>query len=794
MTAAARPEPESTTGAQPGAGNGAKPSASDVAGSAAAPPSGATGNAGPTVRPWFVRWAPLLAGVAYFCAVLLAAGTSPLDIARYAAYVVFALILPGGLVYRALRRTPHTLVEDAAMGAAVGLALEIPAWALFAALDVPEWLWLWPLAVIVPFAAVPRLRRHWVVRGYAPTPPGWSWAVAGSVAFFTTYLSSTFLERNPILPTGEGTYQYLDLAYQLSLAGEAKHQFPIHVPQVASEPLHYHWFGHAHMAATSLIGHIDLPVVALRFSIPALCAAAIVLTAVLGWRVSGRPYVGAVAAALFFVIGETNFTNPVTMPFGTQASFVIWHGMSMIYSWVLLIALALVLSDIAGRSFGGPASGQRVAPLGPGAYALATLLMLVSSGAKASSIPVVAVALAFTALALLVTRRRIPWPVVVAGLIAGAAQLFATAVLYRFKTYGLEIGPFYGLERYWLPKDPAASPSLRVVVAVMAAFLINMQLRGAGVLPLLWLRRLRLTPAQWFLLGGALAGPGLYLTFLQPSGGNEYFTRAGFAFTVVISAWGYVALFERVRWGPRALSALAAFAVVLATVLIAVQIRYAGEPPNDGRRIDPLLPLLRWSAALFLIGLVACAVWLLVRTWLPALRGRGAVVAFTAILVVGAPGLVMDMVKSEDNPNGGAYANVPMPRSRVMAARWVRDHSKPDDVVATNAHCLQFINGWCDTRTFWLSAYGERRVLIEGWAFAPRSVGDAFAPFWDQDLLHRNDAAFTAPTEEGLRELRDRDHVRWLVVDRTAAPESGELAGLADRRFDNGRLAVYELR
>jgi NAD(P)-dependent dehydrogenase (short-subunit alcohol dehydrogenase family)/acyl carrier protein len=34
----------------------------------------------------------------------------------------------------------------------------------------------------------------------------------------------------------------------------------------------------------------------------------------------------------------------------------------------------------------------------------------------------------------------------------------------------------------------------------------------------------------------------------------------------------------------------------------------------------------------------------------------------------------MDMYKSTQWPNGGAYASVPMPRSRIDAARWVRDH------------------------------------------------------------------------------------------------------------------------
>lgn len=756
-----------------------------------AAPAGTQSGAAPSGAParalW--RWLPLAAGVAYFAAVLIAAGTDPVDLFRYAGYLGFAVLLPGTLVYRALRRRPHTLVEDVAMGAAVGLCLELPAWALFAAGGVAGWLWLWPLAVIVPFAAVPRLRRHWLVRDYAPTPVGWSWSVAGVVAFFTTYLSFTFLERNPILPTSEGTRQYIDLAYQLSLAGEAKHQFPIHVPQVAQEPLHYHWFGYVHMAATSLIGGIDLPVVALRLAIPALCAAAAVLTAVLGWRVSGKPYVGALAAALFFVVGEVNFTDPVTMPFGTQASFVIWHGMSMIYSWVLLVALIAVLVDIVD-----PRRAGRPEPIGPGAYPLAALLLLASSGAKASSLPVVAVALALTAAVLLVARRRIPWPVVAAGLLTGAAQLFATAVLYRFQAYGLNIGPLAGLAEYW-----AAPPTREqwkqplVMAGVTAAFLINMQLRGAGIVALLWHRRGRLSPTQLFLLAGALAGPGLYLVIDQPAGGNQYFTRAGFTFSVVLSAWGYALVFERARLDRRGRLLLGLAAAAVASLLVAIQLRWAG-PPAPGSPLAPLRPLLQWSFGLAVAGLVGAGLWWAARPSAPALRGRGGLALLTAVLLVGAPGLVMDMRKSVRSPNGGAYHNVPMPQSRIEAARWMRDHSRPDEVVATNAHCNQVVRGWCDARSFWLSAYGERRVLVEGWAFAPRVAAlGPYIPFWDEELLRRNDAAFADPSPAGLAELRDRHGVRWLVVDRQVDEESPRLRELARLRFDNGRMAVYEL-
>jgi hypothetical protein len=742
--------------------------------------------------PAVLRWLPLAFALVAVIGILLAADTSPVDLARYAAYAVLAVALPGTLVYRALRRTPHTLVEDVAMGLAVGLVLEIAGWAAFSAAGRQGWLWLWPLAVVGPFAAVPALRRHWVVRDYRPTPVGWSWAVAGTVVFFTWYLSVVFLERNPILPTSEQTQQYLDLAYLLSVAGEAKHHFPPDYPHVAGDPLYYHWFAQAHMAVTSLVGHIDLPVVTMRLAIPALCALAIVLTAVVGWRVSGRPYVGAGAAVLFFVIGEVNFTHPVTAPFGTQATFVVWHGMSMIYSWVLVIALIAVLADMAGRT-----AESTVPSFGMGgAFGLAALLMIASAGAKASTLPVVLVALGFTTVVLTVVRRVIPWRAVAALGIAIAAQLFATAVLFRFQTYGVSLKPLTDLAKYWTASPDRPAPTEPVaVLLVFVAFLVNMQLRTAGIVALVWLRRARLDPVQLLLLGGALGGPLIYLVFDQVRGGQQYFTRVGFAFGVILSAWGYAMVLDRARPTRRAKYVLGAAAAVFAGALILVQLRAASQPPASTVPYGSLLPLLAWTSVFALLALVGVALWpLLIRAW-PSLAGRGAVVALTGVLVFGAPGLIMDMHKSAQAPNGGPYFNIGLPRTRVEAARWVRDNSRPDDVLATNMHCLQWAWNWCDPASMWLAAYAERSVLVEGWDFSPRMQIPGFErPFWDPDKLALNDAAFTAPDAGTLRELRERYRVRYLVVDRSVEPESPVLASLADLRFQNERVAVYELR
>ncbi|MFF5074364.1 hypothetical protein ACFY2R_24935 [Micromonospora olivasterospora] len=769
-----------TGGAEP-----PRPREPDAAGAPAAPGGGATAR-----RPAALRFAPAVAGYAAVVAALLATGTPALDVARWTGYVLLAVLLPGTLVFRALRRRPHTLVEDLALGAAVGLVLELVGWAAFTAAGRPGWLWLWPLAVLAPFVAVPRLRRHWRPAGYVPVPAGWAWSLAAVVAGFTLYLTESFLRVNPVLPTDEGQAQYIDLAFQLSLAGAATHRVPLEVPQVAGEPLHYHWFGFAHFAAASLVSGVDLPTVFFRLGVPTLCALAAVLVAVVGWRVSGRAYAGVGAAALMFTVGEFGYENGVRQLFGTQATFIVWGSPSMTYSWVLLLPLVAALGEIVGR-----ARGSTVPALGRGGWALAVLFLAASTGAKASSVPVVLAALAFTAAVALLARRRPPRAVLAAAGLALAAQLFATAVLFAFESHGVTVDPFSGLRPYVGTGHPAGVTAL-LWVAVFGAFLLNLQLRLAGALALLRLRRWRLEPVQVFLLGGALAGPAIYLLVGHPGSSNQYFTRAGFAFGVILSAWGWAELLDRAALGVRGRALLAAGAAGFAVLLTAVQLRHPAPGPA-GPAYAPVLPLLTWAMALAAVAVLVALCWpALVGRW-PGLAGRGGAVLLTAALVAGAPGLVLDAAAAHRYPNGGAYPVERMPASRVAAARWVHDHSEPDDVVATNAHCRAVVQGWCDARSFWLSGYTERAVLVEGWAFAPRMVGlpgGPYAPFWDAARLRANDEAFTAPTADGLAHLRDTYGVRWLVVDRQVGRESEALATLAELRYTNARMAVYRLR
>src|SRR5258705_8958273 len=187
----------------------------------------------------------------------------------------------------------------------------------------------------------------------------------------------------------------------------------------------------------------------------------------------------------------------------------------------------------------------------------------------------------------------------------------------------------------------------------------------------------------------------------------------------MLSAWGYAMVFDRAKLSERQKARLVAGTVVFSIILVCAQLAYTA-PARYDTSYSSLIPILAWAAVLAGLGVIAGVLWLIARRWRPGLRGKGAIVALTAVLVAGVPGLIMDEVKSLRSPNGGAYVNISMPKSRVDAARWVRDHSSPNDVLATNVHCLGYYGDLGDSRSFWLSAYSERSVLVEGWGFAPR--------------------------------------------------------------------------
>lgn len=180
------------------------------------------------------------------------------------------------------------------------------------------------------------------------------------------------------------------------------------------------------------------------------------------------------------------------------------------------------------------------------------------------------------------------------------------------------------------------------------------------------------------------------------------------------------------------------------------------------------------------------------------------VVLAGASVAIAKPGLATYHADVARITKGARYA--PLNAQQLAATRWVARYTPADTMVATNVHCLYLrTEPMCDARSFWVSGLGQRRVLLEGWAYTEdahklhgvNGRSSRVQPFSDPALLKLNDSAFTAPTKEGLAELY-RHGVRFLFANgSSSAVEWDTLSELAIWRYGKAGphgAVVYELK
>ncbi|TMR08053.1 hypothetical protein ETD86_49400, partial [Nonomuraea turkmeniaca] len=218
---------------------------------------------------------------------LLAHDTPAGDIAMYFGYVALGVVVPGTLIWRACSPVRGGLAVDLSGGTAVGCAAEVLAYIAARAGNEPRWFLAWPLATMITFTVTPRLRRHWrVAPGAWRMPAGPAWSLTGLVAVVVIWAATILYQWHGLRWPGNAN-PYVDMPFHLSLVGELKHHVPPMVPQVLGEPLSYHWFVYAEMAATSWATGIEPETLLFRLSMLPMGTAFVVLIAALGKRVTG---------------------------------------------------------------------------------------------------------------------------------------------------------------------------------------------------------------------------------------------------------------------------------------------------------------------------------------------------------------------------------------------------------------------------------------------------------------------------------------------------------------------------
>ncbi|MDP9862970.1 MULTISPECIES: hypothetical protein [Streptosporangium] len=743
---------------------------------------------GPRSRPWR-RWLTVLPGVVaglVTAGTLLAHATPARAIGLFAIYVALCLTLPGTLLWRALTRLPSPPAVDLAAGTALGYALEIPLYLAARAAGRPGLVVLGPLAVIVVFLVRPRLRRHWRSTAAARVPAGAAAAMAGVFCFLVVSGALTFFGANGPRWPGNAA-PHVDMPFHLALVAELRNHLPPTVPHVLGEPLSYHWFVYADMAAASWVTGIEAQTILYRLAILPMVAVSVVLLPATALMVTGRWRAGVLGLLITYFAGPLNpySRSAEDFPGGPLDAVLAWSSPTHTFGAAIFAALALLVAALLRERAPGKAIFVPVAAL------LAAL-----TGAKATYLPLLAAGVCLLAAVDRVRSRRVDRTLVTLGLLTLAALAFAQAVIFGGASQGLGPRPFSTAVRTLgkIVSGVDVNGPWAVPAALSLIFLLAWAVIWAGVFGPRPAPGSGADRTLTLFLGIGLGGVAAVTLLGHPGLSQFYFLRAARPYLSIVAAAGVLAALATV---PRRLRALVAGACVVAGGATAGAVRAAvPESPPDLAALGGV----GFAVALALPWVLLCTVPAAALFLLRRAEWRRAAV----ILVIAGfsvPSVVQSTARAlSPEP---APRRWEMPRAGLEAARWLRDHSGVDDVVATNAHC-RFSSTYssCDNRHFWISAYTERRILVEGWGYTPRTMRSLtdvdrqtmpLLPFWDSGLLAANDAVFTAPTAQAVGSLRERYGVRWLLVDGRRPAVSPDLGRFAELRHEKGRFAVYEI-
>jgi hypothetical protein len=721
-----------------------------------------------------VRRLPAAAALVVAMAVLHRHGVPVRDLAGFCAYIAVGVTLPGTLLWRALRRRPAPLAEDIAAGTAVGYAAEVLTYIPARAVGAPLLVLAWPALTVAAFLLVPALRPCWRSGGEPVRGTSALAVVIGGVAVWS---GPAFFASHPIDRPGA---PHLDMPVHLARAAELKHHMPPMDATVLGEPLSYHWFTYADLAVASWVTGIAPQTLLYRLAALPWLAAFVVLIAAMAWRLTGRWWTGPLAVGVHCLALAPNpyaWTNGLIST-GDLISGVLWLSPTQTFGAALFAAAMLLLIDVLRGPPGGPGRYGR--------WVLFTVLLAAVMGAKATYLPMLATGLLLVLAVTAAVRRRAHPPAAGALAITAGLLVLAQSVVFGGRSQGMAVAPFATMQRLVgaiQPQVSSPAPVLTLSIVTLLCWAFAWAgaaglARGAGTL---------LDPPILVLIGVGLAGMAAVFLLGHPGASQLYFLRGASPYLAILAVCGLAAALpagQRVTWR----SAAVPPACWVAGAGIALLIRAA----DIGGLLVPYLGLLgaAGAAATVIVGAA-------IRGPLP--RGLAPITALAVVSGLGLP------VFWHRITHIAAPASRPAITAGAMAAgHWLRDHSAPDDVVATNAHCrrLSHRRRTCDNRHFWVAAYTERRVLVEGWGYTARSLSQvtdvhrqslAFVPFWDRARLAANDAAFAAPSTRTVGRLRDAYGVRWLFVDETVGTRADALGRFARFRYRSGDCAVYQI-
>ena len=715
--------------------------------------------------------APVTLVVAIVLELWLVAGVTLDEILRFAGFEIAYVALPGVALLWALRGRPGGFLESIGLGMPLGYALEILAFTATASAGVRGLFLAYPVVAAGLCALVIWRRRGWRTNTTpaAPMSGRLMWAAAVTLSAGLIYLALMFIPQTPLPSTQVSVAYSPDFVYQMSKTAEVLYHWPPTNPGLSGVPLPYEWFLFFHMAAVSQVTHVTIPVIALRLDFVPMIVVVGCQLLMIGRAFAGTAATGAIAMAVFFLLGPLDLTTDSAgaSPFFSVFSSHLWSSWTFPFGLIFFIALLYLIAERLR------ASTWRN-PVDLGSWLLIALLMVGASGAKATVLPVLlAGTAAYAAFVWIASRSRPSAQVLVALGLATTIFLATFFIIYRGSAPFTGLNPLASLDRTLLVVDASHSSLPGVVAAPVlgaayAAGLAGMLIPLAGLLYMLRRRHRRRLRRYALFLSMLGAGTVIANVFHQIGYSELYFQDTGYVAGCIVAADGL-----RLAWldtgsalpisRRAAIVALGSWIVALATLVIATS--PARHPSQTA--------VTRYTL-LLAGGIVFVALWLLVARLRK--RATSGVLGLGLIPILAASALASPI---ELAPTAGLIVGaIPVAHAEggpsvrgltpdlLAALHWLQTHSSVDAVIAVSNHWLDAAD--TDGRYYYYSAFSDRQVFIEGYDASRYEISTeidtpAGADFVTRQLL--NNAVFRYADASALRTMTRRYAVRFLLID-----------------------------
>jgi hypothetical protein len=739
------------------------------------------------------------------------------EASKFIAFELVYTLLPGCLLYLLLSPVPGKWLRVLAIGWPCGYAMEVGWFALTAALHIRAAFALLPLIAVVtmgPFLygrgrrfIKERSSRSVGHRGATSSHEGRALdalLVAGAIVLALVLLAFTFFSPAPLPAHAHSVVYSTDNVFDISLAAEARHHWPITEPWVAGQPLHYYTGVFIHVAAVNQVTGVALSTIFLRlFPCVMFLVTALQLWS-LGGSIGRSRWNGPVAVFLLLAVEDFNLDpthadifhiNPFNQ-FSLSPSFA--FGVPFFLGLLELVQARLLGRDTVDRQTRQFPSGHSSEGSGR-ALILVALLVLGCGTAKTFAAADFIGGLGLFWLWCAVTAkatRRLSYCIIVTAICIGvvyfgmlAGGMASTLNIHPgdFLTHGgtmarakILLQPVIGSSKIWILLMAAGVPV--IAVCLFAPLL------GAVWLPLRSGRTVSPPVVLYFSM--FLTGLIAYIVLGAPGGVEGVFLVYGYIAMIPVAAMGLVELWSSIPKNARhklAGACGAVFALGLAMAISAQALTLTGRA--------------RYGWYLLAYGLVAGGIVFMVfrhsRLLMPAVSSwLGRIVACN-ILLLGVSGLVKPValvaagawktVLHKRISVGDSPASYGMTASLYHGLLWVRAHTSDCDVLAVNNHFTTAQN--TSSVYFYYSAFTERRIFLESWFYTPNGTRLA-QPFPERFKL--NTEAISLGTPVALRMLNEQG-VSYVLIDKTHGGGAPEPTSVSRLVFSSRALDVYSL-